>query len=91
MNRIFPISPASVYLIVREASQAANLPALSPHDMRRTCSKLMRAGGAPLEQVQKILGHASIQTTERYLGADLELKRGLAGTDYIRMDSESEG
>ena len=41
---------------------------LRPHDLRRTCAKLCRAGGGDLEQIQFMLGHASIQTTERYLG-----------------------
>ena len=42
--------------------------AIKPHDLRRTCAKLCRAGGGELEQIQLLLGHASIQTTERYLG-----------------------
>ena len=41
---------------------------IRPHDLRRTCAKLCRAGGGELEQIQLLLGHASIQTTERYLG-----------------------
>jgi integrase len=41
---------------------------LRPHDLRRTCAKLCRSGGGELEQIQLMLGHASIQTTERYLG-----------------------
>ena len=41
---------------------------LQAHDMRRTCAKLCRAAGGDLEQIQLLLGHASIQTTERYLG-----------------------
>jgi integrase len=43
---------------------------LAPHDMRRTCAKLCRKGGSDLEQIKFLLGHASIQTTERYLGAE---------------------
>jgi integrase len=42
--------------------------ALAPHDVRRTFAKLAHQGRAPLEQIQMSLGHASIQTTERYLG-----------------------
>ena len=41
---------------------------ITPHDLRRTFSKLAHQGRAPLEQIQITLGHASIQTTERYLG-----------------------
>ena len=41
---------------------------IAPHDLRRTSAKLCRAGGGELEQIQMLLGHASVQTTERYLG-----------------------
>jgi len=39
-----------------------------PHDLRRTFAKIAHLVRAPLEQIQISLGHASIQTTERYLG-----------------------
>jgi site-specific recombinase XerD len=41
---------------------------LQAHDTRRTCAKLCRTAGGDLEQIQLLLGHASILTTERYLG-----------------------
>jgi integrase len=43
------------------------------HDLRRTCAKLCRKHGGELEQIQMLLGHASIQTTERYLGTTQDL------------------
>ena len=46
---------------------------LAPHDVRRTFAKLAHKGRAPLEQIQISLGHASIQTTERYLGVQQDL------------------
>lgn len=45
----------------------------SAHDCRRTFAKLCRAADGELEQIQLLLGHASIQTTERYLGSQLEI------------------
>lgn len=49
------------------------LPGIAPHDLRRTFAKLAHKGGAPLEQIQLTLGHASIKTTEVYLGIDQDL------------------
>jgi integrase len=46
---------------------------IGPHDLRRTCAKLCRAAGGELEQTQILLGHASVQTTERYLGTKQDL------------------
>jgi len=56
----------------------------TPHDLRRTFSKLARQGGAPLEQIQLALGHTSIQTTERYLGTAQDLTDGPG--DHIALD-----
>ena len=70
---IFPITPNGVYYIVRAACKAAKLTPVSPHDLRRTFSKLARQGGAPIEQVQFALGHSSVATTERYLGEEQDL------------------
>src|SRR5262249_44951901 len=45
----------------------------APHDLRRPLAKLAHKGQAALEQIQLSLGHASIQTTERYLGVRQDL------------------
>jgi integrase len=41
--------------------------------LRRTFARLAHIGGAGLGQIQLSLGHASIQTTERYLGVEQDL------------------
>ena len=37
-----------------------------PHVLRHTCLTLLRKNGVPLEVLQKIAGHESIQTTAKY-------------------------
>lgn len=46
---------------------------VAAHDLRRTYAKLAHQGGAALEQIQLSLGHASLVTTERYLGVKQDL------------------
>ncbi|HSM77246.1 MAG TPA: tyrosine-type recombinase/integrase [Bryobacteraceae bacterium] len=62
------VSPQAVLAAVAFYGRELGLQ-LKPHDLRRTCAKLCRAGGGEMEQIQLLLGHASIQTTERYLGS----------------------
>ena len=72
-----------VWQLIKPYADAAGVPGIAPHDLRRTCAKLCRAGGGELEQIQLLLGHASIQTTERYLGTKQDLVH--APNDAIRM------
>ncbi len=46
---------------------------VAAHDLRRTYAKLAHKGGAGIDQIQLSLGHASMQTTERYLGVTQDL------------------
>jgi len=47
---------------------------LAPDDLRRTCARLCHLAGSELDQIQFLLGHVSIQTTERYLGCKQKLR-----------------
>jgi len=62
------LSEKVVWQMLRPYAEAAGVPGIAPHDCRRTAAKLCRAAGGELEQIQLLLGHASVQTTERYLG-----------------------
>ena len=44
------------------------------HDLRRSCAMLCHAAGGELEQIQFLLGHVSVQTTERYLGCKQRIR-----------------
>jgi integrase len=60
--------------VVRAAAAAAGIDKLAPHDLRRTCARLCHLAGGELDQIQFLLGHVSIQTTERYLGCKQKLR-----------------
>jgi site-specific recombinase XerD len=61
------LTPQAIFTVVQDYGRHIGV-TIRPHDLRRTCAKLCRAAGGDLEQIQLLLGHASIQTTERYLG-----------------------
>jgi site-specific recombinase XerD len=67
------ISQNVVWYVVRACCARAGLEHIAPHDLRRTCAKLCHSSGGELEQIQFLLGHASVQTTERYLGCKQNL------------------
>lgn len=62
----------AVYNVLKDYAAELDLD-IAPHDLRRSFAKLARAGGSPIEQIQLSLGHASVQTTERYLGSEQSL------------------
>lgn len=63
--------------IVRKAAAKIGVPSFSPHDLRRTCARLCRESGGDIEQIQALLGHASINTTQRYLGTIQNLRNAV--------------
>jgi len=53
---------------------------------RSTCARLCHEAGAELEQIQFLLGHFSVQTTERYLGCKQRLRNAV--NDNIGLEPQ---
>jgi site-specific recombinase XerD len=68
------ITEKAVWDIVKESAKTVGVAKLAPHDLRRTCARLCHASGGELEQIQFLLGHVSVQTTERYLGCKQRIR-----------------
>lgn len=75
------LSAVGVFLIVNQAGAAIGKPELAPHDLRRTYAQLGLEAGVPITQISKLLGHANVATTQRYLNLDLDLS--VTVSDFI--------
>ena len=67
------LSDWAVWSVVEQSAKQIGIERFGAHDLRRTCAKLCRKSGGDLEQIKFLLGHSSIQTTERYLGSEQEI------------------
>jgi integrase len=63
----------AIWSVVEQSAKEIGIEHFGAHDLRRTCAKLCRKNGGDLEQIKFLLGHSSIQTTERYLGSEQEI------------------
>jgi site-specific recombinase XerD len=80
------ISQNVVWYVVKTCCERAGLEHIAPHDLRRTCAKLCHDNGGELEQIQFLLGHVSVQTTERYLGCKQNLGSPVNDRFNLRVD-----
>jgi integrase len=60
------LSGWAVWSVVEQSAKETGVERFGAHALRRTYAKLCRKSGGDLEQVKFLLGHSSIQTTERY-------------------------
>ncbi len=70
-----PLSVAGVQYCLRQYSEQAGL-SVSCHQLRHTYARRLAEQEMPIESIAKLLGHAQVETTQRYTqGADAPLRR----------------
>lgn len=84
------LSQNVVWYVVKRCCERAGLEHIAPHDLRRTCAKLCHVSGGELEQIQFLLGHASVQTTERYLGCKQNLREPVNDRFTLQTDLQEQ-
>lgn len=70
-NRDSSLTRVMIFTILREAARRAGIEKkISPHTFRHSFATHLLEGGASIRQVQELLGHESILTTEIYTHLD---------------------
>lgn len=77
------ISAVGIFDVVRKHGARIDLPTLAPHDLRRSYAQAGYEAGVTIAQISTLLGHASIQTTQRYLNLSLDLENTVS--DFIPL------
>jgi integrase len=75
------MGPSGVYELVKRYGDMIGADAMAVHDTRRTFAMLGLEAGIPLHQISVLMGHESIDTTERYLNLTVDLTRTIS--DFI--------
>ncbi len=64
------------HLQLKEYAEKLGISKLAPHDLRRSCARFCHDSGGELEQIQFLLGHVSVQTTEKYYVRKVDMCSG---------------
>lgn len=86
-NRGEPLTRIMVFNIIKQAAYLAGIDKnISPHTLRHSYATHLLEGGANIRQVQELLGHESISTTEVYTHLDRKHLRRVVEDSFVDLD-----
>lgn len=86
-NRGKPLTRVMVFNIIKQAAMLAGIDKqISPHTLRHSFATHLLEGGANIRQVQELLGHESILTTEVYTHLNRKQLRCVVEDSFSNID-----
>ena len=86
-----PLTENSVRKPFKRICEAAGVPVIRIHDLRHSYATLLHTEGTPLDVVQKLLGHSTIQMTQRYAKTpDTMMRQAVNGLPQLDSKRESD-
>ncbi len=66
------LEESGLEITIRRLKKLAGINDMHPHRFRRTCATIAKRRGMPIEEIQKMLGHEDLGTTQIYVQVDEE-------------------
>lgn len=79
-----PLSRQSAWAIIQQAAERAGLTGITPHTLRHSYATHLLEGGANIREVQELLGHASVTTTQIYTAVTISTLKETYATSHPR-------
>ncbi|GAW27975.1 tyrosine-type recombinase/integrase [Carboxydocella sp. ULO1] len=86
-----PFTRIGMYNLIKTLARKAGLGSeVTPHTLRHTCATLLHSMGVPLRDIQELLGHADLSTTQIYTHVVKEKLKQSAALNPLLTNPESE-
>jgi len=72
MHPYKPLEISGVEILIRELGRSLGIKKIHPHRFRRTFATIASKRGMAIEDIQRLMGHKKIETTQIYIDSDEE-------------------
>jgi len=84
-NNVFNVSRHAITDMVTRTSNRAGIKHTTSHTLRHTCATTLLEGGMPIGDIQSLLGHSNVSTTQKYLQVSTRRLKEVYATCHPRQ------